>query len=652
VLSVFANRSLLLFAVLSLGLAGGCGNTTGGMSDVLVQDGNQPPDPGRADTLPGDTEDPDLPDAATDPGAFDADDPGLEDPGQPPPDTGPDATTDSFGVFQVRDLTDVGHVRAMWVAPGGTIWAVGDAGLVLRSDGGDFLPAPMPPAAVDLHGVSGAGAAVFVVGAGGTAWRLDASGWTDLAPPTEVDLMAVDAIAEDDVFVVGREGTILNLKGDAWHLQPTGITSDLYGVSASAVGGVHVVGAFGGLLQRQSTTWVRSQIAGAGVTLRAIWRAPDGRMVAVGSAGTVVLYDGLSWKQQLTTETASPPRTLFAVTGLDAEDIVAVGDAGAVVQYDAGKWRMATVAGPFNALADLRAVAAAASSDGSVRVVAGGLDSAAIARTEGGEWVDRVLGVTADLHGVDVQSDGTAVAVGEAGLVLTVREGRIGTRPSGTDADLNAVSRRYAVGDLGTLLDLGLDPVQRITTGTEADLTDVWADDEGAWIAAADGSLFRLDPDGVRLEVRRGISLTAVCASGSARWVGGVDGRLERNDADGDRLLPTDSGSTLRDLAPAGDRVIVVGDNGLALACGPSDCLRLFEDPATFLYGVHRQAERTVAAGWAGLVLVQDGDAPFIPLDTDTFRVFRDVSADADGTVWTFVGLDGTLATWTPGDKP
>lgn len=646
-----AARFPLAVALLVVCLLPAC-DDDGGVSADAGQDPGLPTDSGFQDATNEDPGRLDVLDPGRDPGTDDASDPGFDDPGEPPPDAGPDEAVEPFGVFQVRDLTDVGNVRAMWAAPGGTIWAVGDSGLVLRSDGGDFLPAPIPPADVDLHGVSGVGATVFVVGAAGTAWRLDVSGWTDLAPPTDVDLTAVDAIAEDDVFVVGREGTLLNFKDGVWHPQPTGITSDLYGVSASAVGGVHVVGAFGGLLQRQGSSWVRSQIAGPGVTLRAVWRAPDGKMVAVGSAGTVLLFDGISWKQQLTTETASPPRTLFAVTGLDGEDIVAVGDAGAVVQYDAGKWRMATVAGPFNVGADLRAVAAAARSDGSVRVIAGGLESASIARDDEGKWIDRVLGVTSDLYGVDVTPDGTAVAVGEGGLVLTIREGRVGTRPSGTEARLNAVSGRYAVGEAGTLLDLALDPVQGIATGTQVELTDVWADETGAWIVAADGSLFRLDPEGVRLEVRRGVPLTSVCAADAGRWAGGVDGRLEMHDSDGDRLLPTDSGSTLRDLIPVDAGVIAVGDHGLALHCGPSDCVRLFEDPASFLYGVHRRADRVVAAGWAGLVLVRDGDGPFDPLETGTFRVFRDVAANADGGVWTFVGLDGTFATWTPGDAP
>jgi len=625
-------------------VATACGDGGAGLPDV-EQDAIDAGDATPADGW--------SPDPGTDPGsgdadAFDAVDPGLPDADSV--DSGADVAMPG-GTFVVRDLTEVGNVRAMWTAPGGTIWAVGDAGLVLRSEGGDFLPAPIPPADVDLYGVSGAGESVFVVGAGGTAWRLDVSGWTDLAPPTEYDLLAAGAIAEDDVFVVGREGTILNYKDGAWVTQPTGITSDLFGVSATAVGGVHVVGEFGGLLQRQGTNWVRTQIAGPGITLRSIWRAPDGTMIAVGSAGTVVAYDGLSWKQQLTTETVSPARTLFAVTGLDTEDIVAVGDDGAVLQHDDGKWLMKDVAGPFNQFASLRAVAGSVASDGTVRMVAAGRDSAALERVDDA-WVDRVLGVTADLLGVDVGADGVATVVGAGGLVLEARDGRVGTRDSGTDADLNAVSGRYAAGDGGTLLDLGLDPVSAIPTGITADLTDVWADADGAWIVASDGTLLRLDPEGVRVEFRRGVPLTATCASGEVRWVGGIEGRLERQDADSERLLPTATGAALRDLAPDGDRVVVVGDYGLALDCGTTECEVLFEDPATFLYGVHRQGDRTVAAGWAGTVLVRDGDGAFTPIDSGTYRVFRDVSADPEGLQWTFVGLDGTFATWTPGEAP
>lgn len=651
VVGVPGPRTAVLLLGLGLVLAG-CGGDGVDIPDIGV-DVVGPSDPGPGDTPPHDPGgplDPGLGDIDSNDTTTDVGDPGAGDPDLPEQDTGPDAVVPPVN-FHVHDLTNVGNVRALWAAPDGALWAVGDDGLVLRSVGGDFLPAPIPPSRAHLFGVTGADQAVFVAGARGTAWRLDVRGWTDLEPPVEVDLMAVGAVSGDDVFFVGREGTILNFKDGAWRVQTTGITSDLFGISASSAGGVHVVGAFGGLLQRDGSNWVRTQIAGPGVTLRSIWRAPDGRMVAVGSGGTVVLYDGLSWKLQLTTETVSPARTLYSVTGLDGQDIVAVGDRGAVLQHDAGKWRMVTVAGPYNAFADLRAVAAAATSDGARRVVAVGLDSAALER-QGVSWNDRVLGLTGSLHGVDVSMDGGVVAVGEAGLVLDVREGRIGTRVVPTDADLHAVSGRYAVGDRGTLLDLGLDPVAPIPTGTNVDLTDIWSDEDGAWITSVDGTLFRLDPEGVRVEVRRGVMLTSVCAAGEARWVGGVDGRLEMRDDKGQRLLPTDTGATLRDCVPSEDRVVVVGDHGVALDCGPGDCVRLFEDPATFLYGVHRHRDRTVAAGWAGTVLVRRGDGPFEPLDTGTYRVFRDVVALPDGSEWVFVGLDGTLATWTPGEVP
>lgn len=656
---MIARSSVVAVALVLLSACGGGGGGDAGRTDL--------PDPVDVPDVLDAEAHPDAPDVADTPDVLDSPEPADDLPGDdpapvdhapdvppadapgdaPPADTLVDGTADAEAPgssFQRIDLAAVGDVRGMWSAPDGTAWAVGAKGLVLRSDGDDFLPVPPPPTEADLLGVSGDGDTLFVAGAGGIVLRrTPALGWTVLREPDGNDLHGVAAQSPTEAWFVGRGGRVLRFADGAFTAEPTGITYDLFGVEASAAGGVRAVGAYGTLLERGSTAWVRSQIAGPVTTLRAIWRAPDGRMAAVGSGGAVVLYDGLNWHLQVTNDPAEPGRSLHAVWGLASDDITAVGDEGVILHYDGSRWSVETVAGPYNGRADLRGLAARAGPGGeSIRVAAGLASTALELREEA--WHDRVLGVTSDLRGVAVAADGSLAIVGAGGLVLSGAPSRLGAVRLPIPGAWNSVSLPWAAGDRGALASLAGPAPVLVPSTTEEDLTDVWAVRDSAWVVGSLGSVFRLTSGTLIGVASRPLPLRAVAAEGSRVWVAGDGGRLEVDEGPGFRTVSTGTSSVLWDLLPLADgRVAVAGDHGLVFECDVSGCRRAFEDPASFLYGLGGSPGRSLAVGWAGTVLMRGPDGTWSRLDPGTMRVFRAVAGADDGSFAALVGPDGTL---------
>lgn len=627
-----------------------CGSGTPAGPDAL-DGGLEFADTSSPDTL-------DIEDVHADEGAIGLDmDPGGGDGGGADPiepDVGfDDSPTPSSG-FQVVDLQSVGHVRAMWASPEAGFWAVGDGGLVLRSQGADVVPAPLPPTTADLLGVSGEGRTVVAVGRAGTVLRWEDGRWSLLDAPTgqspAPDLYGVGVISGEDFYVSGQKGSLFHFQDGAWTAEATGITYDLFGVHASRAGGVFAVGAFGTLIELRGGHWIQSQIALPTATLRSLWRAADGRMFAVGSGGAVSMFDGLTWKIQITNDPSEPPRDLHAVTGFSGDEVYAAGDRGAILKYNGKKWTLMTIAGPYNVDADLRGLAGVLNADGSRTLLAVGLDSRAV-RLEDKVWQDMTLGVTGDLNAVAVREDGSILAAGDRGLLLVFRDGRLATIESGTANDLRGVGGRIAAGTGGTILRIEGDIATGVGSPVADDWNDVWEVAGVALLAGEGGTLLRLDASGIQvIPARMGAPLKAVCVAGGAVFVAGDAGRMFVDEGAGFHPVATRTFSTLWDLRPAvGRAVLAVGDHGVILSCDPMSCRRIHEDPTTFLYGLGRVHNGlALAVGWAGAVKwIGDGEQ-VMTLDPGTFRVFRAAAGLGPAGETFLVGPGGTFYVYRP----
>lgn len=556
--------------------------------------------------------------------------------------------------FEAIDLTAVGHVRSIWASPEAGIWAVGENGLVLRFNGREFVPLPSPPTQADLMAVAGEGAVVVAVGHAGTVVRWEDGAWQLLKPPADwepyPDLHGVAVLARDDFYVAGKRGTIWHYKGDAFSAEPTGVTYDLYGIHASYAGGVFAVGTFGMLVELRAGHWVQSQIAAPDVTLRGIWRSPDGKMFAVGSKGAISMYDGLTWKLQLSNDPSDPPRDLYAVTGFSSEEVYAVGDRGAVLKYNGKKWTLMTVAGPYNISADLRGIGGLLNPDGSRVLFAAGLDSKGL-RLRNNVWEDMALGITGRLNAVAMRKDGSVLIVGENGLLVQYAEGRFSTIPTGTDAELKGVSEHYAVGSGGVVMKIEGDKAQRVEVKVADDWNDVWEVGQVALLVGEKGNVLRIDTSAPwLLPTNFGVNLKGVCIAGGAAFVVGAEGKMFVDEGNGFHSVATWTYSTLWDVLPTvGRKVLAVGDHGVILSCDPTSCKRLHEDPTTFLYGLGRvSGGLALAVGWAGAVRWIGLGEEVFPLDPQVYKIFRGAAGlGLDGETY-IVGPNATFLVYRP----
>lgn len=575
----------------------------------------------------------------------------------------------SEGDLTIIDLHEAGDILGIYASPGGKIWAVGRDGLVLVRRNGQFVPGPRPPVFVDFHGITGVGEAFIVVGSNGTVLRFDDGRWLDMDCPVDVDLNAVSCPTADECFVVGNSGTIVHWMDGEWDVQDSGVAWDLFDVHSTVNGGTWVVGAFGSLFELSGTDWLSSQIAGTRSSMKSIWRSGDGTMFAVGTLGTIVMKrpGDLYWQQQLSNDGHDPQRDLFSVAGFDSDDVWVAGSSGAVIHYDGEYWKMTTVAGPATSLADFRSVAAG---PGGI-VVAAGLRSAIAGLDNDLEgFVDISAGPVSDFHDVWVErsvgvDDDVAIFVGDDGLMLEYDHGRFNLLESGLDQSIRAVDGGLAVGDGGLVLVIGaagLDgvrPVERLPGFTVEDLVDVHASDGGWLVAGADGSVFRIDSEMSATFIGQvAVKLSSVCGSDSGVWVAGAHGTLS--------YLPAESGegqsfedvvtftqSFIRDLVPLpGGEVLAVGDNGVMLVCDTARCDRVYQEPASFLYGAglidRGEGFAVYAVGWAGRVVRFDGNTAR-RIDSGTFRVFlaADGGDSADGRLF-IAGVRGTVAVFSP----
>ena len=126
-------------------------------------------------------------------------------------------------------------LNGIWGPPGGSLFAVGDSGLVLRYDGSAWSLSPSGTRA-RLAAVSGSsGTDVWAGGAGGTLLHFDGSGWSAVGSPTDADIEAVWVASTGEVFVAAGS-TVFRRTGAGWSAAVLGgPATSLQGASASEV---------------------------------------------------------------------------------------------------------------------------------------------------------------------------------------------------------------------------------------------------------------------------------------------------------------------------------------------------------------------------------------------------------------------------------
>ncbi|MBI4285413.1 MAG: PD40 domain-containing protein [Chloroflexi bacterium] len=230
------------------------------------------------------------------------------------------------------------NLRGIWGTDSKNIFAVGDAGTILRFDGNVWMPMASGTAAnlKDIWGSSGND--VFAVGDEGTILHYDGTVWSPMDVGTTANLQGIHGSAGNDVVVVGDSGTVLHFDGNVWEPVPAATADNLGDVWGGDMPLRHVfvsAASRGAILKIAVDT---GQVSGEYSTsiIRRIWGASPTDVYATGAGGTILHYNGTAWNPMTSGTTAN----LTGVSGVPGKEIFAVGEAGTILQfrYDGKGW--------------------------------------------------------------------------------------------------------------------------------------------------------------------------------------------------------------------------------------------------------------------------------------------------------------------------
>jgi len=312
--------------------------------------------------------------------------------------------------------------------------------------------------------------------AGGYALRhWDGSAWTSV----DTGLYTVKAIAgtgSDDVWASDGYDTA-HFDGTDWTIYPAcaaGVLALWQGPTS-----IYSVG-YSGVCRWDGAAWVT---VGTGTSLRALWGAADDDLFAVGWAGEIHHFDGISWS----TQAAGTDDDLWQVWGSAGDDIYAATGHGGLIHYDGVSWRPA---------ADPDAVEAVALSPSGAAMAAGAHGQ--VLRGDGAAWWPQTVPTAADLHAVWL-SDASAVAVGDAGTVARFDGATWTVAAPPTVQALRGVwgaadGDVHAVGDGGAIVHFDGSGWAAETSPTGAALRAIWGSSAGdVWAVGAAGTVLHFD---------------------------------------------------------------------------------------------------------------------------------------------------------------
>ncbi len=205
----------------------------------------------------------------------------------------------------------VQRYRAVWTTKSGeTVFVGGRDGTLLRysSTSGvwqDISDAQLRTANIDLRALWGIDAnSVYAVGEAGWVVRYDGNVWTRMDAYTTRTLTGIWGSDTDDIYVVSalgggtqdNESVIVHYDGQDWDLEYSGM-HDLNAIWGSVEGGgVYVSGDDGLLLYRdEKGNWI-SVSPETTQDLYDIWGNNQGEVFAIGSNGALAYNDGRNWQ--------------------------------------------------------------------------------------------------------------------------------------------------------------------------------------------------------------------------------------------------------------------------------------------------------------------------------------------------------------------
>lgn len=437
---------------------------------------------------------------------------------------------------------------------GDTLWLATPEALWLRPGTAAWRRATVTPPGLLLE-AQVTGGTLWLLGSSGTLMALrDGAFVQGEIPRTDLELWGI-ATHRTGLVAVGQNGVILESDdGLAWRLVTSGTTAGLFDVTCRDDGRCLAVGTGGTLLVREGNSW-EPATSPTTLNLFAVQPTEDGAFLVVGDGGTLLAGDGLRFAP---VPIRGPRENLRAFAGRG--DRLAVGGWSSLVLASRPEWTAALVGS--------RLFAVHAPTDGPA--IAVGAAGAALERGTDGAWHSLALPAEATLYGIDGPSAHDRLVVGDSGTVLQLRGG-VWRREGAPRRDLlRAVwydgLRAMVVGAEGAALAREGSGWQGIATGTSVSFRDLdgraWED---LWAVGDSGAVRRFDgtrwhPVAVPVPP---VTLRGVHARrGREVWIVGDSGTIARFDGSAWRAIPPPAMEDLRVVTQLGEAVLVAGASG------------------------------------------------------------------------------------------
>ncbi len=224
------------------------------------------------------------------------------------------------------------------VLPGGSGWAVGNSGALLRLQGGQWSAVGLQTSN-SLNTVRFNSQGGWAAGTNGTLLRYAGNAWAAVTSPTRRGLNDM-ALADDTGWTVGGVGTILRLVRGEWVQAPSPTSANLYGVALTDAQHGWAVGTGGAILRLEGSNWVTTTLVLNTTLFDVAVTGTDGWAVggdeAAGRRSILRLSNG-EWSVA-----ASGGGQILRAVSLVGNTGWAVGERGTILQLSEGAWREVT----------------------------------------------------------------------------------------------------------------------------------------------------------------------------------------------------------------------------------------------------------------------------------------------------------------------
>jgi hypothetical protein len=308
--------------------------------------------------------------------------------------------------------------RSLWVANEQNIYTCGIAGAIDHFDGTRWTP--MINDAITHHQLNDVWydpqGEVFVVGDSGSVFHYDGGKWSAMDTGVDFPLLAIWGQNASDVWAVGGSPTdssdgcgVLHFDGAEWSVAFRPEAKDLFSVSGNAQGQLYVAGRNSNyratVYRHDQNGWTTVFENTESWSPLSIWTA-DSLLTYLVSGPYALEYDGQTWQDLTDTGFVSPFYSWRGIWGASRDFVIAWGSGGLAVVFDGNAWHwLYEVYGPVNDAWGL--------SPQSFVVVGQGIHS-----FEGGEWTSLNSSPFVEMTGVSGTPDGDIVVVGERGTIL------------------------------------------------------------------------------------------------------------------------------------------------------------------------------------------------------------------------------------------